>query len=435
MARVLTNLFIGARHIKNKMYKLNGLKIKVDKPVLEIIKTLNDNGYEAYIVGGCVRDSVLGRKPKDWDITTSALPLQVKSLFSNCVDTGIEHGTVMVIKKGVGYEVTTYRVDGEYKDGRHPENVSFTRKLEEDLKRRDFTINAFAYNDKDGCIDLFDGITDLNNKVIRAVGNPDERFKEDALRIMRAVRFAAQLGFTIEENTYRAITSHAKNLENISAERIRVEFEKTLMSKNPKEVNLYKELNMAKFIVPEVYDSCFDESKNELYKKFNEEDSDSKYLRLALFFENVDSEKVSSVLKEMTFDNKTKTLVSSLIKNKDFVLEEDKIKIKWAMHDMGEELFRLFVKYQEAKEKIDSKKIRKIVSEIEKKNEAYEIAKLAITGKEVIEAGVEPGEEVGKVLEKLLAHVIENPKDNKKEKLLAQIYNRSSEREEHRRET
>ncbi len=420
---------MGQGVLKNTMYKLNGLKIKVAKPVLEIIKTLNDNGYEAYVVGGCVRDSVLGRKPEDWDITTSALPLQVKSLFSSCVDTGIEHGTVMVIKKGVGYEVTTYRVDGEYKDGRHPENVSFTRNLKEDLKRRDFTINAFAYNKKDGVIDLFDGITDLNNKIIRAVGNPDERFKEDALRIMRAVRFAAQLGFSIEENTYNAIKRHAKNLANISAERIRVEFEKTLMSKNPKMINLYKELKMESFVVPEVFDACFDESKDNLYKKFDEKNQDSKYLRLATFFENVDSEKLGDVLRKMTYDNKTKALVCGLVKNKDFNLETDRVKIKWAMHDMGKELFKLFVQYQKAKGKTEFKQIEAIACEIEKKNEPYEIAHLEITGRDVIAAGIEAGEEVGKTLEKLLAHVIENPKDNKKEKLLAQIYNKSSERE------
>ncbi len=403
------------------MYKLNGLKIKVVKPVLEIIKVLNDNGYEAYIVGGCVRDLVLGRKPKDWDITTSALPLQVKSLFSNCVDTGIQHGTVMVIKKGVGYEVTTYRVDGEYKDGRHPENVSFTRNLEEDLKRRDFTINAFAYNKKAGCVDLFDGITDLNNKIIRAVGNPDERFNEDALRIMRAVRFAAQLGFTIEENTYNAITNHSENLANISAERIRVEFEKTLMSKNPQMVNLYKELKMENYVVPDIADKCFDESKNALYKKFNEEDSDSKYLRLAIFFENASSEKLGYVLQKMTYDNKTKLLVTGLVRNKEFVLDADKVKIKWAMHDMGKELFNLYLKYQRVKGNIDFAKISKLVSEIEKKKEPYEISHLAVSGKDLIENGVEQGKDVGMVLEKLLAHVIENPKDNKKEKLLAEI--------------
>lgn len=401
------------------MIEINDVKIKVEKPVADILKVLNEAGHEAYCVGGCVRDSVLGRKPEDWDITTSALPLQVKSLFSNCVDTGIKHGTVMVISEGKGYEVTTYRVDGEYKDGRHPENVSFTRNLKEDLKRRDFTINAFAYNEKEGFIDMFDGLSDLKNSLIKAVGNPDERFSEDALRIMRAVRFASQLGFDIEEHTYKAIASHSTNLANISAERIRVEFEKTLMSKNPHMVNLYKDLNMAKYVIPDVHNKCFDKSKNDLYKKFDEKNPQSKYLRLAVFFENVDSEIVDDVLRKMTYDNKTKILVSGIVKNKDVILPTDKIKIKWLMHDMGDELFKLYFAYQKAKGKITDEKISRLISEIENNNEPYQVSMLDITGKDIINSGVEPGQKVGLILEKLLAHVIEIPNDNNKEKLLA----------------
>ena len=186
------------------MYDIGELTIMVPGAVREILKTLQDAGYEAYIVGGCVRDAILGLEPKDWDITTSALPEQVKSLFSNTVDTGIQHGTVMVIRHGTGYEVTTYRIDGEYKDGRHPENVVFTRSLAEDLKRRDFTINAFAYSPEKGVVDMFDGLEDLENRLIRCVGDPNARFSEDALRIMRAVRFSAQLAFKIETVTLAA---------------------------------------------------------------------------------------------------------------------------------------------------------------------------------------------------------------------------------------
>ena len=174
-------------------------------------------------MGGCVRDSILGRVPEDWDITTSAAPQETKALFEKTFDTGIEHGTITVLLGGEGFEVTTYRIDGKYEDGRHPKEVRFTRSLSEDLLRRDFTINAMAYNEEEGLVDIFGGIEDLNKKMIRCVGNAEERFSEDALRILRAVRFSAQLGFEIEEMTKEAICLLAPNLQNISAERIQVE--------------------------------------------------------------------------------------------------------------------------------------------------------------------------------------------------------------------
>ena len=195
-----------------------------------IIDVLRSAGNDAYAVGGCVRDSLLGRTPEDWDITTSASPDEVKVLFKRTVDTGIEHGTVTVMIDKTGYEVTTYRVDGKYKDGRHPESVTFTRSLEEDLKRRDFTINAMAFNENDGIVDLFDGRKDLEAGLVRCVGDPRQRFGEDALRILRAVRFSAQLGFEIEEETAKAMGELAGTLEKISAERIHTELIKLLVS-------------------------------------------------------------------------------------------------------------------------------------------------------------------------------------------------------------
>ncbi len=201
--------------------------------VSKIINILESNGHEAYAVGGCVRDCILGKIPHDWDITTSALPEQVKSYFDRTFDTGIEHGTVTVLLHGVGYEVTTYRVDGKYEDGRHPKEVTFTASLEEDLKRRDFTINAMAYNDSRGLVDLFGGKDDLDAGIIRAVGNPTERFTEDALRMLRALRFSAQLGFEIESETYNAICELAPTLDRISAERIQVEMVKLVTSDHP----------------------------------------------------------------------------------------------------------------------------------------------------------------------------------------------------------
>ena len=193
------------------------MKIQLPEKVRQIIETLQSHGYEAYAVGGCVRDSLLGRVPGDWDITTSALPEQTKALFARTFDTGIEHGTITVLLDKEGFEVTTYRIDGKYEDSRHPSEVTFTRSLSEDLLRRDFTINAMAYNDESGIVDLFGGMEDLQNRIIRCVGQAEARFGEDALRIMRAVRFSAQLGFGIEEKTQEAIRLLASNLRQISA--------------------------------------------------------------------------------------------------------------------------------------------------------------------------------------------------------------------------
>ena len=198
------------------------LCIQMPGAVSVIIHTLQNAGYEAYAVGGCVRDSILGRVPDDWDITTSARPEQVKALFRRTVDTGIKHGTVTVLMDKEGYEVTTYRIDGMYEDGRHPKDVTFTASLTADLRRRDFTINAMAYNDEDGLVDIFGGIQDIKGRLLRCVGDPEARFGEDALRMMRAVRFSAQLDYDIEENTRKAIKTLARTLEKVSAERISV---------------------------------------------------------------------------------------------------------------------------------------------------------------------------------------------------------------------
>ena len=242
--------------------------IELPEKVKYVIDTLMDAGYEAYAVGGCIRDSILGRKPEDWDITTSANPMQVKNLFRRTIDTGIQHGTVTVMLEKEGFEVTTYRIDGEYEDGRHPKEVVFTSNLIEDLKRRDFTINAMAYNEKDGLVDAFCGIEDLEKKVIRCVGNPEERFQEDALRMMRAVRFAAQLGFSIEKNTKRAIVELAGNLAKVSAERIQVELVKLLVSNHPEEFMTAYETGLTKVFLPE-FDAMIKTPQNNKHHCYN----------------------------------------------------------------------------------------------------------------------------------------------------------------------
>lgn len=232
------------------------MNIQLPEDVRYIIHTLQDAGHEAFAVGGCVRDSLLSRTPDDWDITTSARPEETKALFRRTIDTGIQHGTVTVMLHKKGYEVTTYRVDGEYEDGRHPKEVIFTANLIEDLKRRDFTINAMAYNEESGLVDAFSGKQDLEKGIVRCVGDADERFTEDALRIMRAVRFSAQLGFSIEEKTKAAIRGHAGNLKKVSAERIRTELTKLVISPHPENLILAWETGITGVILPEFTGLC-----------------------------------------------------------------------------------------------------------------------------------------------------------------------------------
>lgn len=244
------------------------MKIQLPQNVEYIINELGNNGYEAFAVGGCVRDSILGRVPKDWDITTKATPLEVKRIFRRTIDTGIQHGTVTVMLDKAGYEVTTYRVDGEYEDNRRPKAVSFTNDLIEDLKRRDFTINAMAYNKEKGLVDAFDGLSDIQEGIIRCVGSATERFEEDALRILRAVRFSAQLGFVIENHTLEAVRKKANNLKNISAERIRVELDKLIMSPYPEKLILAYETGITKVIFPE-FNVMMETEQNNYYHIFS----------------------------------------------------------------------------------------------------------------------------------------------------------------------
>ena len=244
------------------------IQIQIPEKAKYIIETIQNAGFEAYVVGGCVRDSILGRCPEDWDITTSARPEQVKQLFRRTIDTGIQHGTVTVMLDKEGFEVTTYRVDGKYEDSRHPKEVTFTPNLEEDLKRRDFTINAMAYNETEGLIDIFGGLKDIEAKLIRCVGNPEERFGEDALRIMRAIRFSAQLGYEIHEDTEAAIRKLAPTLQKISAERIQVELTKLLVSPHPDTLREAYDMGVTKVILPE-FDAMMETPQKHKHHKYN----------------------------------------------------------------------------------------------------------------------------------------------------------------------
>ena len=245
----------------------SSVRIPVPRGAEYIMETLKAAGFEAFAVGGCVRDSILGREPQDWDITTSARPEQVKALFPRTIDTGLQHGTVTVMQNREGFEVTTYRIDGEYEDGRHPKEVVFTPNLEEDLKRRDFTINAMAYNRERGLVDLFGGMEDIKAGVIRCVGEPEERFGEDALRMLRAVRFSAQLGYSIDETTGEGIRKLAGTLVQVSAERIQAELVKMMLSPHPDYLRQAYELGVTKVFFPE-FDRAMETPQNHPHHRY-----------------------------------------------------------------------------------------------------------------------------------------------------------------------
>ena len=435
------------------------MRINMPQAVKEIIATLQQNNFEAYAVGGCVRDSILGREPNDWDITTSASPEEVKALFRRTIDTGIEHGTVTIMIDKVGYEVTTYRIDGKYEDGRHPTEVTFTRNLKEDLLRRDFTINAMAYNDTDGLVDIFGGLEDIERKVIRCVGDPRARFTEDALRLMRAVRFAAQLGYTIEEETREAMKEIAGNLKKISAERIQVELVKTLVSPNPFMMKDAYELGLTKYFMPE-FDLAMETEQHNRHHMYTVGEHSlvatghiraDKVLRLTMLMhdfgkplcittdeEGIDhyyghpaksEEMAEEILHRLKFDNDTIRKVCILIRHHDERIVPGLKYMRRAMARIGEEAFPELFEVQEAdisaqsEYKKDTKLAnleanRKDYEEICAKKQCVSKATLAVTGKDLIACGMKPGKEIGAVLDAMLQDVIESPEHNEKEYLL-----------------
>ncbi|MFR5602149.1 MAG: CCA tRNA nucleotidyltransferase, partial [Lachnospiraceae bacterium] len=309
------------------------MRMEIPQDVEEIIDRLNRHGFEAFAVGGCVRDTLLGRQPGDWDITTSAKPEQVKAIFGRTIDTGIEHGTVTIMREKNGYEVTTYRIDGEYEDGRHPKSVEFTSNLLEDLKRRDFTINAMAYSHQTGIVDAFGGVEDLDGKLIRCVGNPIHRFTEDALRILRAIRFSAQLGFSIEEQTYQAIGTIAPNLIHVSKERIQVELTKLLLSDHPEQMQLVFDSGISPFISPAFHrmrETSFCVPASLPAKKS---------LRWAAFLAQASEADAVEILRDLKLDNDTISRVRVLNRFWEQEIPEEKVAVRRVMSQMAPDLF------------------------------------------------------------------------------------------------
>lgn len=393
--------------------------IDLPKNVENIIGSLEEHGFEGFAVGGCVRDSLLKKTPKDWDITTDALPVDMKKIFKKTFDTGIAHGTVTVLMDGVGYELTTYRIDGNYSDGRHPDSVSFSKSLSEDLCRRDFTINAMAYSNKKGIVDLFDGRKDLQNGVIRAVGDAKKRFDEDALRMLRAVRFAAQLGFKIDDDTFAAIKEKAKLLSKVSKERIFVELNKSLCGDFAQNIKMVYTSGLYRYIGKEF--AKLDKSIYDFYpRKFH----NKKHMYWAAFLENIENvEAVKKILFELKSDNATRNNAYLLVKELKNPLPSSDEDIRWSLHRIGADLFCDYIeilksdkKNVDILDKIDTIENRYIL--ILKENHAYEISMLDITGKDLMDIGISKGPKIGEVLEFLLKKVIENPLNNEKSILL-----------------
>lgn len=430
----------------------------------KIIELLEKNGYKAYAVGGCVRDFLLNVPCGDIDIATSALPNETEKLLKSngitVIETGLKHGTVTALINGESYEITTFRKDGDYKDSRRPESVDFVSDIESDLSRRDFTVNAMAYNNTEGIIDVFGGNDDLKNGIIRAVGEPDARFKEDALRIMRALRFASVLGFKIEENTKKSLFDNAKLLNNISRERIFTELKKLLVGKNAAEVLLeYREIMGV--IIPELI-PCFDCEQNNPWHIYNVYEHIIKsvdsapanaQLRLTMLLHDigkpivkttdengidhfkyhaaVGADTAREILKRFKVSNELLNKVTTLIKFHQSVENVDDIRIKRWLSKIGVDYTRSLLDVRIADLKAHNpentgyelKRINEIKQELEevvKAGEAFSLSDLAINGNDLIALGYH-GEEIGKQLNKILRLVVDDKLQNSRKEILAYL--------------
>lgn len=437
--------------------------MKLDENAKKLIMLLQNNGHRAYAVGGCVRDALMGIQAKDTDITTSATPEQTeKILYDNgvkFVETGIKHGTVTAVVNHIPYEITTFRVDGEYNDSRHPENVCFVSDIKEDLSRRDFTMNAIAYNETDGYIDIFGGINDINSRVIKCVGNPDKRFNEDALRILRAIRFASVLGFDIDENTKQAIFNNKELLLNIAGERIFTELKKLLLGDSAEKI-LLEYRDVIAVIIPQIKDS-FDFPQNSKWHIYDVYTHIVKsvavapkkdYIRLALLLHDVGKpfvkttdengqdhfkghpsvsvELSKAALKQFKVSNDIFYKVIKLVKihDKHITLKPSNIK-RW-LRELGEDLTLDFIDVKIADMKTHNldlagseleylEQVKELTKKIIASGEPYRISDLKINGKDLLAIGYK-GKQISDELESLINIVSSNPEFNTREKLLNQ---------------
>ena len=435
------------------------MNFKIPDDVKFIIKTLQQNNYNAYVVGGSVRDMIMNRIPKDYDITTNCLPDVTMSIFSsyNVIPTGLKHGTVTFVINGNNYEITTFRNDGKYSDNRKPDEVKFTNSLIEDLSRRDFAMNAIAYNDIEGLIDPFGGLYDINDKIIKCVGLAEERFQEDALRMMRAIRFKAQLGFNLDKYTWKAIHNNYKLIENISMERMQQELNKILLS-NPLEIYTLDHFKLLNHITPE-FDACFWTNQDNPYHIYSvgkhiihscNNIEPILHLRLAMLFHDIgkascktidetgrghfyghpeiSSRMTVDILKKLRYDNYTIMKVRDLVLYHNDDIPDTKKGVRRWLNKIGEEMFRdlLKVKIADAKaqnleyslKKIEKvKRIEIILEEILEDRNCFSRKDLALSGSDLIEMEYPEGKDIGEIIDFLLNKVIDNPELNTKEKL------------------
>lgn len=437
------------------------MRIELPREVEWILNKITEAGFEAYAVGGCIRDTILGRIPEDWDITTSASPMQVKEIFHATIDTGIQHGTVTVMVGKAGFEVTTYRVDGEYEDARHPKAVTFTASLSEDLKRRDFTMNAMAYAHQTGVVDLFGGMEDLKAGIIRCVGEAKERFSEDALRMMRAIRFSAQLGYTIEDKTKEAIGELAKNLQKISAERIQVELTKLVTSDHPETLRVAYETGVLDVILPQLKIAmeteqnhphhCYSVGEHILHSM--QYTAKNKELRLAMMLHDIgkpqcltidedgithfyghaekSAEIAKDILRKLKYDNHTIETVCRLVRYHDYengITPSPRL-VRRSVNRIGEDIFPLLLEIKKAdimaqSEMFKQKKLdnleewKRLYEEVVRSRECVSLKTLSVSGKDLIEMGMHPGAKMGETLHELLELVLDHPEYNTREFLM-----------------
>lgn len=439
-------------------------KIQIPEYARIAMKILNENGFDAFVVGGCVRDSIMGKDANDWDMTTSATPEETLEVFKDfrTIPTGIKHGTVTVLIDKQPLEITTFRIDGEYTDNRRPDSVNFTRNIENDLSRRDFTVNAMAYNEKNGIVDLFGGVNDIQNKIIRCVGDPDKRFNEDALRIMRAVRFSSTLGFEIEKETAESIRRNKHLLKNIAAERIRVELEKLLLGDDAERI-LFQFSDVIFEIIPEL-EKTFGVEQNCPYHIYDvwhhivksvAVSEKNKYVRLAMLLHDiakpqmktndekgqdhfkghafVSSDIAFEILKRLRYDNKTVSTVTKLIYHHDDRLYNAPQNVKKHASKFGFEFLHLLDKVSRADilaqnpemqgRLSDCDRYMELLKKVEENNACLKISDLKVNGNDLISLGYQ-GKEIGENLEKLLDKVLKNEIKNTKEDLLKSINKR-----------
>lgn len=436
--------------------------IQLPEKVKKLISVLNAHGHEAFAVGGCVRDSLLGREPNDWDLCTSASPDEMRVAFVGfrVIETGLLHGTLTVLIDGEAFEITTYRIDGEYSDGRRPDDVTFTRNLADDLARRDFTVNAMAYNDEIGLIDPFDGQTDLTAGLLRCVGDPLRRFNEDSLRILRCIRFASQLDYIIENSTVDAMYECLPLLKRVASERIRIEFEKLLCGPAAFRVlEAHREI-IADFI-PEIR-PMFDLDQKNNYHIYTVWDHTlhvvahspaEPVLRLTAFFHDIgkpatmtvtedgwghfykhehkSAELTDQIMRRLKYDNDTREAVVHVIDSHGIIFQQTQRHARRCLARLGEPRLRMLIELELADVKSQNpvytpervaniSAFSDIVDEVLAAEQCFSIGNLAVSGRDLMAAGIPQGPEIGRILKNLLESVIDEKLPNEKDTLLAE---------------